>query len=166
MFLWADLLSESPGKRQDPKGQVLPSGKELACQCRRHKRCRFDPWVRKIPWRKKWQCIPVFLPGESPRTEEPSGLQSIRSQRIGHNGSDWASARKSQVHPQCPAQSPAQSKLPGAKPMLLRWSPQLALDQTLCLLTPDPALQRRWGKFTQRKKWVYRHKLTVTEGEI
>ena len=25
------------------------SGKEPACQCRRHKRCRFDPWIRKIP---------------------------------------------------------------------------------------------------------------------
>ena len=25
----------------------------------------FDPWVRKIPWRRKWQPIPVFLPGES-----------------------------------------------------------------------------------------------------
>ena len=24
----------------------------------------FDPWVRKIPWRRKWQPIPVFLPGE------------------------------------------------------------------------------------------------------
>ena len=29
------------------------SGKELACQCRRRKRCGFDPWVRKIPWRRK-----------------------------------------------------------------------------------------------------------------
>ena len=38
------------------------SGKESACQC---KRCRFDPWVRKIPWRRKWQPIPVFLPGKS-----------------------------------------------------------------------------------------------------
>ena len=28
-------------------------------------RCRFDPWVRKIPWRKAWQPTPVFLPGES-----------------------------------------------------------------------------------------------------
>ena len=27
--------------------------------------CRFNPWVRKIPWRRKWQLIPVFLPGES-----------------------------------------------------------------------------------------------------
>ena len=27
-------------------------------------RCRFNPWVRKIPWRRKWQPTPVFLPGE------------------------------------------------------------------------------------------------------
>ena len=38
------------------------SGKEPACQCRRPKRCRFDPWVWKIPWRRAWQSIPVFLP--------------------------------------------------------------------------------------------------------
>ena len=24
-------------------------------------RCRFDPWVRKIPWRKAWQPTPVFF---------------------------------------------------------------------------------------------------------
>ena len=45
----------------------LPSGstgKEPACQCRRHKRCRFDPWVGKIPWRRA-QPTPVFLSGES-----------------------------------------------------------------------------------------------------
>ena len=35
------------------------------CQCRRHKRGRFDPSVRKIPWRMAWQPTPVFLPGES-----------------------------------------------------------------------------------------------------
>ena len=28
-------------------------------------RCRFDPWVGKIPWRRAWQPTPVFLPGES-----------------------------------------------------------------------------------------------------
>ena len=28
-------------------------------------RCRFDPWVGKIPWRRKWQPTPGFLPGES-----------------------------------------------------------------------------------------------------
>ena len=40
-------------------------GKESACQCRRHKRRRFDPWVGKIPWRRVWQPTPVFLSGES-----------------------------------------------------------------------------------------------------
>ena len=29
------------------------------------RRCRFDIWVRKIPWKRKWQATPVFLPGES-----------------------------------------------------------------------------------------------------
>jgi len=28
-------------------------------------RHRFNPWVRNLPWRRKWQPIPVFLPGES-----------------------------------------------------------------------------------------------------
>ena len=41
------------------------SGKESACQCRRHKRCRFNPWVGKIPWSRKWQPTPVFLPGKA-----------------------------------------------------------------------------------------------------
>ena len=40
------------------------SGKQSACQCRRHKRHEFDPWVRKIPWSRKWQPDPVFLPGK------------------------------------------------------------------------------------------------------
>ena len=40
------------------------SGKEPACQCRRHERHKLDPWVRKIPWSRKWQLIPVFLPGK------------------------------------------------------------------------------------------------------
>ena len=45
----------------------------------------FDPWVRKIPWRRLWQPIPVFLPGESPWTEKPGGLQYMGLQRVGHN---------------------------------------------------------------------------------
>ena len=38
------------------------SGKEPACQCWRS---QFDPWVGKIPWRRKWKPTPVFLPGKS-----------------------------------------------------------------------------------------------------
>ena len=50
-----------------PGGSVL---KNLPGQCRRH---RFDPWVGKIPWRRKWQPTPVFLSGEF-WTEEPAML--------------------------------------------------------------------------------------------
>ena len=35
-----------------------------ACQCRRRRRRGFEPWVRKIPWSRKWQLAPVFLPGK------------------------------------------------------------------------------------------------------
>ena len=41
------------------------SGGEPACQCRRRRRYRFDPWVRNLPWQRKWQPTRVFLPGES-----------------------------------------------------------------------------------------------------
>ena len=41
------------------------SGKEPVCQCRRHKRRGFDPWVGKISWRRKWQPTPVFLSAKS-----------------------------------------------------------------------------------------------------
>ena len=60
------------------------SGKELACLCRRHKRHGFNPWVGKIPWRRALQPTPVFLPGESPWTEETGGLYS----QWGHKESD------------------------------------------------------------------------------
>ena len=42
----------------------LPGGasdKEATCQCRRH---GFDPWVGKIPWRRRWHHAPVSLPGK------------------------------------------------------------------------------------------------------
>ena len=51
------------GPTHDPKKKACKevpglsrqhSGKESACQCRRCKRCEFDPWVRKIPWSRKW----------------------------------------------------------------------------------------------------------------
>ena len=56
----------------------------ICLQCRK---TRFDPWIGKIPWIREWQPNPVFLPGESPWTEEPGGLQSIGSQRVRHK---WA----------------------------------------------------------------------------
>ena len=39
--------------------------KKPACQCRRHKKRGFHPWVGKIPWKREWQLTPIFVPGES-----------------------------------------------------------------------------------------------------
>ena len=44
------------------------SGKESACQCRRHRRCEFNPWIQNIPWKRKWLSPVVFLPGKFPWT--------------------------------------------------------------------------------------------------
>ena len=41
------------------------SVKEIAYQCRRHKRHGFKPWVGEILWMRAWPFTPVFLPGES-----------------------------------------------------------------------------------------------------
>ena len=51
------------------------SDKEPACQCKRNKRHGFNPWVRKIFWRRVWQPNPVSLPGESPWPVEPDGKE-------------------------------------------------------------------------------------------
>ena len=40
------------------------SGEVPACQLRRHKWRGFNPWVGKLPWHRKWQLTPVFLPGK------------------------------------------------------------------------------------------------------
>ena len=49
------------------------SDKESACQCRNCRRWEFNPWGRKIPWRRKWQPTPVLLPGESHGQRSLSG---------------------------------------------------------------------------------------------
>ena len=41
------------------------SSKESICQCRRCRRCGFNTWIGKIPWRRAQQPTLVFLPGES-----------------------------------------------------------------------------------------------------
>ena len=47
-----------------------PCSKESSCQCKRY---GFDPWVRKIPWRKKWQPTLIFLPGKFHRRRSLAG---------------------------------------------------------------------------------------------
>ena len=68
----------------------LPGGascKEPTCQCRdRH---GLYPWVRKIPWRRKWQPTPVLLPGESHGWRSLVGYSPWGLQRVGR---DWATS--------------------------------------------------------------------------
>ena len=57
------------------------SGKESSCQCRRR---GFNPWIGRIPWRRKWQPTPVFLPGKSHGQRSLAGY-SPWGRRVGHN---------------------------------------------------------------------------------
>ena len=60
-------LTEHCPLQQYPFGKqytYLPGLPRSARQCRRHKRHRFDPWIGKIPWSRKWQPAPGFLPGK------------------------------------------------------------------------------------------------------
>ena len=64
-------------------------GKEPTCQSRMHKRCGFDPWVKKICWRRVWQPTPVFLPGKSHGQRSLVGY-SPRGRKESDNWSDCA----------------------------------------------------------------------------
>ena len=57
------------------------TGKEISLQC---KTPRFDSWLWKVPWRRKWQPTPVSLPGESHEQRSLGVLQSMGSYRDGH----------------------------------------------------------------------------------
>ena len=63
----------------------FPGG--LACQYRRG---GFDPWVRKIPWRRVRTTHSSILAWRIPWTEEPGGLQFMGLKRIGHDWRDLA----------------------------------------------------------------------------
>ena len=77
------------------------SGNISACQCRR---CRFNPWVGKIPWRRKWQPSPGKSHGQSSLAAySPCGRkESDRTGRLNTSGSEtsesledfWSSVTK------------------------------------------------------------------------
>ena len=86
LYIW---VSNTWGFPSDSELKNLPAKEEM-------QETGFDPWVRKIPWRRKWQPIPIFLLGESHgqrslagyspwglkesnRTEQLSVLQYLRA---------------------------------------------------------------------------------------
>jgi len=68
------------------------SGKELACQFRKYKRCGFNPCVREIPWIRKWQPTPVFFPRKSHGQRNPTSYSPWghkESQRHDRADENW-----------------------------------------------------------------------------
>ena len=102
-----------------------PSGKESTCQCRRS---AFDPWVRKIPWRRKWQPTPVFLPGKS------CGQRSL----VGY--SPWSCKELDTTKHACSSLAhikyPKPSHLHAANTFYLEYS---FLSIKISFILPDPA---------------------------
>ena len=58
------------------------SDKESTRQCRRH---GFHPWVRKIPWRRKWHPTPVLLPGKVHGQRRLAGYSPWGRKRVGQD---------------------------------------------------------------------------------
>ena len=88
MYILQDCCRASPFSSWGFSGGLMVI--ESTGQCRRH---RFDPWVRRIPWRRKWQPTPVFLPGKS------HGQRSLVSYNPwGHKESDTIEWLSTHIH--------------------------------------------------------------------
>ena len=86
------LGTPSPQIRCVQEEGGIPGGasdKEHAFQCRRIRRLGLDPWVKKIPWRRAWQPMSVFLPGESRGRgawrAQPRASESDTPEATGHS---------------------------------------------------------------------------------
>ena len=86
-----------------------PGGKEATCQCRRRKSYRFNPWVWKTPWRRKWQPTPVLLPGEFHAQRSLAGYSPW-----GHRQSDTTEWLNNSIV-RSPASLPALSSHPNTR---------------------------------------------------
>ena len=162
---WKILWTEEPGRLQSMGSQRLghdwatslhftslhfalrmgllggASDKEPACQCRRHKRLGFYPWMGKIPWRRAWQPTPGFLPGESHWQRSLVGYSPWN-----HTESDtteWLSTYT---------------------PRILLWSPILGLCPPTCTFCLNVSIvdEHWYVNFWGRAKWhiyiyIYTH---------
>ena len=91
--------------------------KESGCQFKSCRRCRFDTWIRKIPWRRKWQPTPAFLPGISYGLEDPGRLYSP----WGHK--EWDTTQQLSTQELAPAEpmKSEQGSQPGVVLLIQNW---------------------------------------------
>ena len=101
---------------------------EPTCQCRRHERCRFNPWVWEIPWGRSWESTPVFSSGES---HGPGAWWAI-VHRVSKSRTwlKWLSTHThTQTHTNVYLSPPSQSSLPSHShpiPLGHQWAPNWA----------------------------------------
>ena len=76
------VLFKSFPERGFPGGSVVKNPPANARRLRGH---GFDPWVKKILWRRKWQPTPVFLPRKSHGQGTLAGYSPWGCKRVGHN---------------------------------------------------------------------------------
>ena len=116
------------------------SSKESACECRR---CGFDPWVGKIPWRRNWEPTAVFLPEESHGQKGLVGYSPWVCKRVGHNlrqqGQLYAILGNEVEHPNATACN---------KKAIVN-SPQ-PVPVNLTLTPLDPSLLSHWNSWAPR----------------
>ena len=80
-LMLVNFLYKKPGSKYSGASFVAQQ-KESTWQCRRR---RSDPWARKIPWRRKWQPTPVFLPGKSHRQRSLAGYSPWGHKGVEHD---------------------------------------------------------------------------------
>ena len=85
LFLWTHICALTFSLEHRGGFPDGASGKEPTCQCRRSKRCEFDPWGQEDPLEEDMATHSNILAWQIPWTEEPGRLWSIGLQRVRHD---------------------------------------------------------------------------------
>ena len=131
---------------------------KTTCQCQRHKRCGFDPWVRKIPWSRAWQPTSVFLPWES-YGKKLGRLHSVVWEKVGNDWSNLVQFSRSvvsdslQPHGLQHARFPCPSPIPGAcsNSCPLSWWCHPTVSSSVTPLSSYPQFFSASGFFPMKK---------------
>ena len=102
LILWSGYLSERPripiwgkGRHANTENSLFmfsiensielsfPGGSDIRQICLQCRRPRFNPWVRKIPWRREWLSTPIFLPEKFHGQRSMAGYSSCGRKESG-----------------------------------------------------------------------------------